>query len=138
MSLHYLELIAVGILFLHYILISTKYGNIPDRIPTHFGIDGSPDSWGSKVMIWVLPILAAAMLLLMIYVNRTNHINIPEGIDASKAITMLKHLTISIQIIFILLSYISIKVARGNRTGLGKNFLVLFAALMIYPFLFLI
>lgn len=136
--LDYIEWIAGGIIILHFILIGMKYSGLPARIPTHFGIDGQPDSWGSKATILALPVLAAALFIVMLYVNQDRFLNIPDGMDPSKAIVMLRHLTVSTQLIFLVISYICIEVAMGHRSGIGRNFFILFAVLTIYPFFLLI
>ncbi len=34
---------------------------LPDRIPTHFGINGTADAWGSKYSILLLPVISILM-----------------------------------------------------------------------------
>ena len=45
---------------------------LPDRIPTHYGISGRPDAWSDRsVFTWfLLPVLAIGMALLMVWVQR--------------------------------------------------------------------
>ncbi len=43
---------------------------LPRRIPTHFNYAGQPDGWGTPGMLWVLPAMAAGILLLMTLVAR--------------------------------------------------------------------
>lgn len=43
---------------------------LPARIPTHFGLDGRPDAWGSSVMLLVLPVIAVLLYVLMSVVAR--------------------------------------------------------------------
>ncbi len=38
---------------------------LPDRIPTHFDISGQPNGWGPAGVLWLLPIVAAGIYLLM-------------------------------------------------------------------------
>lgn len=33
---------------------AAAWPNMPDRIPTHFGLSGEPNNWGSKSGIWIL------------------------------------------------------------------------------------
>lgn len=45
--------------------------DLPDRIPTHFGIDGKPDAWGKKESIFLLPVIMGGMGL-FVYLLLTN------------------------------------------------------------------
>jgi uncharacterized membrane protein len=38
---------------------------LPERIPTHFGLDGQPNAWGPPAMMWLLPTIAVAIYLAM-------------------------------------------------------------------------
>lgn len=43
---------------------------LPARIPTHFGLNGHPTSWGSPWLLLFLPIIACALYILMTWVAR--------------------------------------------------------------------
>jgi uncharacterized membrane protein len=43
---------------------------LPPRIPTHFNLAGHPDGWGSPHMLMALPLIAAAIYILMTLVAR--------------------------------------------------------------------
>jgi uncharacterized membrane protein len=53
-----LELIPLLLLFLAFYLTFINYPNLPDRIPSHFNIQGLPDGWGSKEEILIYPVSA--------------------------------------------------------------------------------
>jgi len=38
---------------------------LPDRIPTHFDAAGNPNGWGSPSPLWLLPVVAVALYLLI-------------------------------------------------------------------------
>jgi len=38
---------------------------LPDRIPTHFGLDGQPNGWGSSAELIVFPLVTLAVYLLL-------------------------------------------------------------------------
>ncbi|ARD48573.1 hypothetical protein SporoP37_10750 [Sporosarcina sp. P37] len=38
-----------------------QWGQLPDRIPTHFGPDGEADRYGSRMELLLLPFIAAVM-----------------------------------------------------------------------------
>ena len=39
------------------VLIILRYSQLPDRIPTNFDFSGNVTGYGSKGMLWVLPVL---------------------------------------------------------------------------------
>ena len=58
---------------------------LPDRIPTHFGIDGHADAWSDKGLVswFLLPAVALALLLLMYWIRsvlprRPGWVNLPD------------------------------------------------------------
>jgi uncharacterized membrane protein len=63
-----LEVIGLGVLaVLYWISWQALSGpdRLPDRIPTHFDISGNPNAWGSPNMLFLLPIVATAVYLLI-------------------------------------------------------------------------
>lgn len=68
-----LEVIGLGALtLLVWVTWSALAGTspLPDRIPTHFGMDGNPNGWGSPVALLLLPVIALAVYLLITVVSR--------------------------------------------------------------------
>ena len=43
---------------------------LPERIPTHFDMQGHPNGWGSPAMLLLLPVIAVALYLMMTVVAR--------------------------------------------------------------------
>jgi len=43
-------------------LLAMRYPGLPDTIPTHFGVDGSPNDWGPK---WTTLVLFGVFLAMM-------------------------------------------------------------------------
>ena len=35
-----------------------SYPNLPETIPVHFGLSGEADGWGSRWMIFLMPVIA--------------------------------------------------------------------------------
>lgn len=68
-----LEILApAALLYVWGITVYALYGSgaLPDRIPTHFNAAGQPDGWGTPAMLWLLPVVATAIYLLMTLVSR--------------------------------------------------------------------
>lgn len=62
------------------------FPRLPDRIPLHFGVDGTPDRWGepSAVNWFLLPVVVLALNLLLVVLGRwmqrrPSLINLPGG-----------------------------------------------------------
>lgn len=65
---------AVAIAILLAILIILQFWAVlPSRIPIHFGFYGQPDAWGDKVMIWLLPAVAAMIFIVLAAVSPYPH-----------------------------------------------------------------
>lgn len=80
-----LRLLAWGLLAALVAYSAAVYGTLPDRIPTHLGLDGRPDAWADRsVARWfLLPGFGAAMVLLFevlsrLIVRRPDLVNIPD------------------------------------------------------------
>ena len=46
------------------------YGSLPERIPIHFDLAGTPNGWGSRVSFLILPAIGIATIGLLYYVLR--------------------------------------------------------------------
>ena len=46
------------------LIAAVTYGKLPNEIPIHFDFYGNPDNYSSKLFIFVIPIIMAAVLLL--------------------------------------------------------------------------
>ncbi|QKQ74804.1 DUF1648 domain-containing protein [Nostoc sp. TCL240-02] len=46
---------------------------LPDTIPIHFGFDGKANGWGSKKILWLLPIVGLAIYGLLTFISRYPH-----------------------------------------------------------------
>lgn len=68
--------IALLLLLFPFALAALLYNKLPDMIPIHWGIDGTPDDWASKTWaIWLMPAINVAVYLLIGFVVRLD----PKG-----------------------------------------------------------
>ncbi|GAG16617.1 unnamed protein product [marine sediment metagenome] len=76
---------ALGVVFT--ILAVVYYWRVlPDRIPTHFDMTGSPDAWGPKSTLLILPAVTAFMYVLLAVACRFPHtFNYPVQITPENA-----------------------------------------------------
>ncbi len=134
----FIEILAVGLLLSLFILPAWYYPLLPERIPRHYGIDGQPDAYSGKWIIWTLPLLGLIIYAGLTILNRFPHIfNYPQTItneNAGKqykiATQLLRLLKAILLAIFVYLIISTIQSALGNRDGLGFWFLPLFLVLI--------
>jgi uncharacterized membrane protein len=83
-----LELVGLGMLaVLYWITWSAVSGpdRLPDRIPTHFNGAGIPNAWGPPSTLWLLPVIAAGVYLLITAIAAvpTTRVNLPVRVTAA-------------------------------------------------------
>ena len=69
------ELVNITILILIWGYAIMQYAELPDTIPIHFDASGNPDAEGSKLTIWILPIIATFMFMMLFVLNRFPHLH---------------------------------------------------------------
>ena len=129
-----LEILGVIALIVLVTLPLIYFGDLPDKIPSHFNIKGQPDSYSQKSSIWVLPALGIFLYLAMHLINRYPHVfNYPQKITKDNALRhyslatrMIRILSILITCAFAYLVYASIQTAIGRSSGLGVGFSPMF------------
>ena len=52
------DVVSVVCLLVMFILIALYWGQLPEQIPTHYGIDGQPNAWGGRGAVLILPLLS--------------------------------------------------------------------------------
>lgn len=46
---------------------------LPDTIPIHFGLNGQPNGWGNKIMLWLFPLLSLIAYAGLNWIKRYPH-----------------------------------------------------------------
>lgn len=69
-----LEAIVCGILVLMWILVIVSWVGLPDVIPVHYNEKGIADGFGDKMMIFLLPLVATVISVLLMVSCRFPHI----------------------------------------------------------------
>ncbi len=95
----------------------------PDVIPTHFGLSGQPDAWGSKATLFIAPGIATIMYFLFTIISRFPYLfNYPVKITKenaerqySMAIDMLSLIKFSVIILFVFILFRLYNTAVGNE-----------------------
>jgi hypothetical protein len=117
-----------------WVMAIREYPSLPVRFPTHFGINGRPDGWGTKRMLWFLPALSVGIYGLNGYIlgliaRDPRH----PGMAAGMA-----WLNFEMLAMFLFIEARSIAVARGRAAGLGAAFLPITIAVIVVTSLLLI
>lgn len=47
--------LGAGIIFVTVAVTVARYGDLPETIPIHFGLDGKPNGYGPRGAIWLIP-----------------------------------------------------------------------------------
>lgn len=58
------------LLLIPFIYIAYIWTQIPDRVPVHFDMHGTPDNWGGKFSIFLLPGVNIGMYLLILFLPK--------------------------------------------------------------------
>jgi len=108
-----------------------SYGDLPDRIPTHFNGSGEPDGFSSKSIMWILMSITLIMAFGMWYLTRIPHkFNYLNRVTAENAEEtyyrgrlLIRVLNTGIIWIFIFIIWRTVEVVKGEAAGLGQWFL---------------
>lgn len=143
------ELVPLLLLLLTVYLALSSYPSLPDRVPTHFNLEGVPDGWGSKSEILVVPILSAVFYVVFTVIavlmattkDPRKLINLPAGMKRAMSSAQAENLRVMLNrslfalkvLILGLLAYsvyITVEVALGRANGLGVPWFFLIAGIL--------
>jgi len=121
---------AIGLI----LIPALNYGELPDKIPIHFGINGEADRYGSTMELWIIPIIGITLMALLWGVSKFPHtfnygVKITEENAAKQyefSVKLMRILATIIGFGFIFIIWEIIKAAKGNQAGLNPFFLPLF------------
>ena len=123
-----------------WVLVLANYPSMPDIIPTHFNAAGNADDYGNKSTIFLLPIIATVVFVIMTVVNQFPHIfNNTTGIkpkteeDYTNATRMLRYLKLAIALVFLWIIIRTTQTKPGQPATLGAWFLPVTLALILIP-----
>jgi uncharacterized membrane protein len=125
-----LEAISLGALvLLLWITWRALYGpaRLPDRIPTHFDFAGHANGWGSPGMLWLFPVVAVGIYLLMTMVARipaTFNYPVPVTVEnrprlEALALSMIAWLKAEILCLFAWIQWMIVVAARQGHNSLS-------------------
>ena len=112
---------------------------LPERIPTHYGFNGQPNTWGSPTMVWLLPIIAVVIYLSMTVVARfPSSFNYPVRVTEENrerlealALQMLVFLKVETVWLFVWVQWSILEAARQGRWSWAPVLVPLFVLTII-------
>lgn len=136
---------ALGIL-VHVLILVHYWPILPEIIPTHFGLSGEPDGWGSKSSLFFLLAVNAALYLMLTVLNCFPHIfNYVVQITEKNAREQYYNARLSMSFlkagmvwIFAYIQWGTVEAALGNASGLGEYFLIISTIVIFIPMLYFI
>lgn len=135
-SLEAAALFALALLFWITYQAFAGPNRLPDRVATHFDAAGNANAWGPPTVLWVLPIAAAGLYLLLTVISRFPvAFNYPVRVTKDNlarlqavALDMLVLLKTELVCFFLLLQW---AIVRSARSGEGHIFLLLVPVLVV-------
>ena len=70
-----IELVSITLLLVMWYFTISNYAELPDTVAMHFNAKGEPDDYGSKGMIWLLPILGTVIYFIMLVLTKYPHLH---------------------------------------------------------------
>ena len=113
-----------------------SYRELPDIIPIHFGLDGTPDGFSTKKMSWLLPFISTFIFGLLFYLSKNQSsslLNLPSNIKENKTLSsnILHFVNLIVMVLFSVITYESINVALEKSSRLSSATLCLVALLFL-------
>lgn len=140
---------AMGILLLGllWIFVLMTNFNLPDQIPIHFNLSGTPDGFGARQTLFFLPAVATLLLILLTVINRRpERFNYPVTITAENAAyqyqlasNLIRVLKLAMPIIFGLIAVVVMESPDGHPSPLLPLLLPIILGITFIPlFIYLI
>jgi len=129
-----------------WVMTTINYPNLPDTIPIHYNATGQADSFGGKVNILTLPLIATILYIGMTILNKFPEIfNYPVNITSdnakrqyTNATRMIRYLKFIVVVVFGLISLQTIRNVNGQTKGLGVWFLPLTLGMIFIPLIYFV
>ncbi|MBN1478914.1 DUF1648 domain-containing protein [candidate division KSB1 bacterium] len=137
----YLSILMIVLLFVY---TARHVAALPETIPVNFGMTGEPDKWGSRWFVWLLPVVALFVYVILLIPDKLPHyINYPVKIteeNAQRQYLMarmfLKTLKLAITVVLLILQWYTIKLALGQASSFGSFFNPVLLGIVFLPVLF--
>jgi len=113
-----------------WVLIGLRWGDIPERVATHFTLGGKPDAWGGRGVLFVIPVAATVLWLVQTFLALIPHVfnyawEITEenaAVQYRLAARLVRVLNLYVTLVFVAIEWFALQVAAGERAGLPHIF----------------
>ncbi|MEO0790498.1 MAG: DUF1648 domain-containing protein [Bacteroidota bacterium] len=128
-----------------FILIVVHYGELPDRMPSHFDPQGNPDGYGHKGLLWLLAFINLGTYAMMSWVPNAprDMMNYPVKITPENEerqyknmVDMVLAMRLAIAVNFAYMIYGIIYTGLGRMNGLGSWSLWIFLGSVFLPIIY--
>ena len=117
------------------------YPGLPEQIPTHFGLSGEADKFGSKNTIFLLPVLSlvlvGGLVYLMRFLHKFNYLSkiTPENAESEyrRMRILLRTVNVLTSLLFLVITWDTIRAANGEGKGLSVWFWIVFILTVTVP-----
>ena len=138
---YFFEVMALVLMAFMWVFAWYHFKNLPDIIPTHFGLNGKADDWGSKNSIWILPAIVTTIVLLFRILSRYPHkFNYPVKLDENNverqytiATRLMRYMQFMITLLFCFIHISIVKSAYNGSTGMSVWFIFIMLPGLFVP-----
>jgi uncharacterized membrane protein len=103
------------------------WGDLPAKVPQHFGVSGKPDSWGGKAILAILPLTSLIVYFGLTLASRYQQlINLPSSADRERPevrqllLTFVTVVKAEVTVLLFYITWATVETALGRANGLGK------------------
>lgn len=123
------------LLVLIWVFIGTEYISLPEIVPSHFAVNGTVDGESEKRAIWILPVVATFMFLLLVGIPKDPNsplLNVPESYRNQESLKLLMYsMLLPVLLIFGDMIVESVRVAQGKQEEMSNAVFILLSLLFI-------
>lgn len=142
----FLEVFSLISLFYLWYYVLTNYSTLPEQIPMHFNSAGEIDDFGGKSNIFLLPVIAFGLYILLTILNKFPHTfnylteitNKNALVQYKLATRMIRFLKLDIIIIFTFITFQIIREAKTGNSNLGDWFIPIIIGSSFVPIIIFI
>jgi uncharacterized membrane protein len=126
-----------GMAFLVQILLVVEaWSGLPERIPSHFGLTGEADRWGSRLTILLLPLISLGLNSICLFIAKRHWLhNVPWRLTAENSAAVYRaSRSLLLQLAAVISSFLTwttwrtILTAHEQATGVGPAYVPSFIA----------
>lgn len=130
-------LLTINIILLVFIwiFIGINFAGLPETVPSHFAVNGNVDGASEKKAIWILPVIATFLFLLLVGISRDQDspmLNVPKSYRNKESLKFFANSTL-LPILLLLADTVveSILIAQGKLRGMSNAVFILLALVFV-------